>query len=283
MKTVSIFIDKTEYEINPGLLKGEALLALADVSGTQQLLLERKDDIDIPVLSDDYLIIDGQEEFSIGDGQPPIEENPCLRKPIRFFFNGEKVSGNDALAKPKLMGADLLAYDPDGQAGDGLFADLEGADEPVLADQRIIVQDKDRFITTPCGNVGYELPSSGPLAQHFEEVCGYCPDATLSPQEKCRYLIIPGHQLPDHWVQNRTDLMVVIPDGYPLAGLDMFYVSPEINLRSGRVPGGSGHRELFLNRQWQRFSWHYQKPWNPNRDSLLSHLRFCMVRLAKPE
>jgi len=283
MKTVSIFIDKTEHEINPGLLRGETLLSLSGVSGTQQVLLERKDDIDIPVLTDDYLIIDGGEEFAVGDGNPPIEENPCLRKPIKFIFNGENVSGDVALVRPKLTGAELRAFDPDGHPGDGLFADLDGADEPLLPDQRIIVQDKDRFITTPCGNVGYEISPTGPLADHFEEVCKVCPGATVSPHGTNFLLVIPGHQLPDHWIPERADLLVVVPDGYPLSGLDMFYVNPEINLRSGKLPSGGEHHEVFLDRQWQRFSWHYQKQWNPSRDSLLSHIRFCMARLAKLE
>lgn len=281
LPTVSITISLETFDVEAGLVTGDKLIKLANLTGTQQLLLDRKDGIDIPVLPTDRIIIDGGETFSVGDGNPPIEENPCLRKPIHFFFNGEKMTGDDALKQAKLTANELAALDPDQQPGDGLFADLAGlADEPITPDSRIIIQDKDRFITTPCGNVGDSPSIPAPLASHFREITDIYPGATLSNHGAQRFLIIPEVPLQDHWSKPSADLMVIVPDGYPMAPLDMFYVSPEINLNNGRKPGGSDNRETYLGRTWQRFSWHYQKPWNPSRCSLVTHLHFCMARLA---
>jgi|GEM_PF-761892 len=281
LPTVSITISSETFDVEAGLVAGSDLINLATLTGNQQLLLDRKDGIDIPVLPTDLIIIDGGEAFSVGDGDPPIEENPCLRKPIHFFFNGKKMTGGDALKLAKLTGSELAALDPDRQDGDGLFADLAGlADEPIKPDSRIIIQDKDRFITTPCGNVGDSPSIPAPLASHFREVTDIYPGATLSYHGSQRLLVVPKVPLPDHWSKPSTDLLVVIPDGYPMAALDMFYVGPEINLNNGKTPGGSDIREVYLDRTWQRFSWHYQKPWNPSRCSLASHLHFCMARLA---
>jgi len=281
---VEITIQKQKFEIQPGLIAGHQLLTLAQISGQQQLLLEIKDDIDVPVLAQDFLIIDGGEAFSIGDGEPPIVENPCLRVPITFFFNGEKFSGDQALKYPKITGAEIKALDPDGQSGDGLFAEIdEIADEPIRSDQRILVQKKDRFITTPCGNVGYGAQKDL-LSLHLGQVTDIYPDAKLHKQAPGYLLVIPNFQLPDHWSRKSVDLLIVVPDGYPLAALDMFYVNPEIHLKDGRKPGGADNYQEFLGSRWQRFSWHYQgRQWAPTRETLVSHIQFCQTRLLKAE
>lgn len=281
---VSITINRKHYEIEPGLIPGTQLIDMARLQGTQQLLLDLDDELDIPILSQDYLFVQGGEVFTVGDGNPPIEDNPCLRKPIHFFFNGTMISNDKAIRHPKLMGAEIKKMDGQGDASDGLFMDLQGlADEPIRDDQRILIRDSDRFITTPCGNVGLELAQNHPIRTHFEALCVDYPRAMLHPAGTEHFVVLPDYHLPKHIVPFSADLLIRVPDGYPLAGLDMFFMSPAITLQDGRMLAGGGGSVNLLGRQWQQISWHYQRPWNPGRDTLLTHVHFCNSRLARAE
>lgn len=275
-----IVINSKKIEVNPGLFTGQQLYELAGISGQQQLLLERRDDIDVPILATDHIVIDGNERFSVGDGTPPIEENPCLRKPIRFYLNGEKISEDKALHRPKISGAELKALDPHSDPTDGLFADLDDlADEPIGNDFRLVIQEQDRYITTPCGNVGDAPPPDGLVGDHYQAVVATFPNAQLHVNGAGYFLLLPKIELPPEWNPRLIDMLIIIPNGYPVAGLDMFYVDPVINLADGRTPEAGQHHEVYLGRKWQRFSWHYtSRQWNPSRDSMLSHIRFCMSR-----
>jgi hypothetical protein len=64
--------------------------------------------------------------------------------------------------------------------------------------------------------------------------------------------------------------MIRIPAQYNIAGLDMFYVSPELKLRStGSYPEAASHFENHAGRNWQRFSRHLiTTPWRAGVDGL---------------
>lgn len=281
---VRITINGKHFGITPGLVPGSQLIDLAELSGAQQLLLDVHNDIDIPVLAEDHLLIQGGEVFTTGDGRPPIEENPCLRTPLRFYLNGDLISEDAAITHPKASGFDIKKLDANSEPSDGLFMDLLGlADEPIRDDQRILVRDTNRFITTPCGNVGLDLAPNYPIRSHFDTLCKRYPGALLHPAGAQHLVVIPDYTMPAHWETDTADLMVMVPDGYPLAGLDMFFMSPAITLTGGRRPAGGEGQVNMLGRQWQQISWHYQRPWNPSRDTLLTHLHFCNTRLMRVE
>lgn len=66
-----------------------------------------------------------------------------------------------------------------------------------------------------------------------------------------------------------VDLMIRIPAQYNIAGLDMFYVDPEIKLRAtGLHPDRANVFENCAGRRWQRFSRHLNTPWRPGVDGL---------------
>ncbi len=82
-------------------------------------------------------------------------------------------------------------------------------------------------------------------------------------------LIVSAFPVSD-WLFDRetTDLMIRIPGGYNVAGLDMYYVDPPLRLRSGAYPQSASNFEEHAGRRWQRFSRHLQKPWRPGLDGL---------------
>lgn len=277
---VQIEIDRKQRSIIPGLVSGQDLINLAAIVAPEQLLLEISGDMDVPVAPTDAILIQGGEQFSIGDGSPQIEDNPCLRHPIHFLFNNHQVRKEQLFPYAKVTGSEIKRLDPNLQQGDMLVADLEGlADEPIRDDQRILLQHRDRFITVPCGNVGL----GDLLEQQLGAVQAVFPRADLHEHGGSRYLLVEGVPTPAHFTPNEVSLLVVVPNGFPMAAPDMFWVDPPLRLTDGREPEGGNCYEQHLGRTWQRFSWHYaqgQTAWRIGVSSLLTHLQFCQARLA---
>lgn len=282
MKTVKIYVSNQAIEITPGVVLGADLHELVGITSPQQLVISRSEGIDVPISPSDYVIIEGGEKFAFGKGEPPLEDNPCLRKGIKFSLNGEKFTGESTLDKPKLTGAELKALDTNSHQTDGLFVEIKDlADERIQDDWRILVQDKDKFITVPCGNVGEKAP---PVIRTFdeqlEEVNKHYSQVDVTVCGQVRLVIIRDIVLPEGWNQKTVDLMIQVPDYYPPTALDMFWVTPHLHLSGGALPERGDQYEIHAGIKWQRFSWHYMRNrWNPVRDSLLSHLRFCINRL----
>lgn len=78
-----------------------------------------------------------------------------------------------------------------------------------------------------------------------------------------------------------VDVLIRIPNGYPTAALDMFYVLPELKLRStGGHPTAASAFEGHIGRNWQRFSRHLAAgAWKPGRDSIKSFLALVLSEL----
>lgn len=283
-KEVKVFFCGEPAKIEAGLVVGQQLIALAELNGSGQLLLERDDDIDIPVEATDLVVIDGGERFSVGGGDPPIVSNPKLRRPIRFVLNGERIEGDRALQMAKLSGVELKGLDVNSDPGDGLFAELKDlADEPIGDDATILVQDKDRFITTPPGNVGEVAHKRDLFDFHLDEAQAAYGPLSVQRDTQDAFVVREALELPTHWQPNQVDLLIHVRDGYPITPLDMFFVYPPLQLVGGGEPANAGTGYGFFGRVWQRFSWHYARAWNPNRDTLKSHIRFCLARLQRKE
>lgn len=282
MKTTVICIDGVEHTVTPGLIQGHQLFELAGgILAPGQLLIDLDGEIDIPVATGDYLVVRGGEQFVIGDGLPPMDDNPSLRHPIRIKLNGHQTPQEQAFHRPKVNADDIRRLDPNAQPSDGVVLDLRGlADEILPQDGRLIITRHDEFLTVPCGNVGLQTL----IEQQLEEVRQHFPHARLEQMSQSGgYLVVPEFPVPRHWDQNSTTLMVMLPNGYPLAALDMFWVSPHLRLRDGREAQAANCFEQHLGGNWQRFSWHYSGSlgWRPGQSSLLSHLRFASTRLQQ--
>jgi hypothetical protein len=97
-------------------------------------------------------------------------------------------------------------------------------------------------------------------------------------------VVIRSFELPDGiYNKNRSDVLLQTTVQYPASGMDMFWVEPDLTLANGSAPAGGEAIEPHFGRQWRRYSWHRQVPWNPGRDDLLSHFDFAVARLERPE
>ncbi len=91
-------------------------------------------------------------------------------------------------------------------------------------------------------------------------------------------LLIEGFSVPAGFAQSETDLMVLMPAGYPASPLDMFYLDPPLSKLDGQDLIALSTEEHFA-RQWQRWSRHYQ--WSPGDDDVARHIEFVRHMLQE--
>jgi hypothetical protein len=71
----------------------------------------------------------------------------------------------------------------------------------------------------------------------------------------------------------KTDILIVLPDNYPDVRPDMFYALPWLKLVSGnRFPKAADQSYSFANQSWQRWSRHNDQ-WRPGIDGIWTMLR----------
>ncbi len=92
-----------------------------------------------------------------------------------------------------------------------------------------------------------------------------------------RFPLPPGKfQVPE------ADILIQVPQGYPDANLDMFWLSPALHLTpSGKLPNKIA-TEVHFGTSWQRWSRHYkQGQWRRGIDDIASHFAFVAQELRK--
>jgi hypothetical protein len=87
--------------------------------------------------------------------------------------------------------------------------------------------------------------------------------------------------LPAAYEPEKVDLMIIIPAGYPNAQLDMFWTYPDVKRRNGGYPAQCEHHQIYGDRNWQRWSRHFQQPWRPGVDNLRTFMASIRKELAK--
>lgn len=279
----SIFIAGTRVDTSRGLVEGAALYRLAGVNLNQGfILLERNDDRDVPVAVSDFILIEGNERFSVSTGSYPRDDDPVMRKAIPLTMNEEQLPHDQWLHHAKLGFDRLSQFDKAFEQGDGVFLEIRDVpDAQILPGMRMVLQGNERFYTAPCGNVGFESRFEQELASLRRQY-----SAVEAIDEGSRTLVIARDvPLSRHWNRDRTSILVQVPQGYPLAAMDMFWVEPGLRLADGRVPKNADSIEMYAGLQWQRFSWHYPSGyrWNPSTDGLERHFRLIRSRFAMCE
>ena len=99
-------------------------------------------------------------------------------------------------------------------------------------------------------------------------------------------LVTLDYPLPAGWSAAKIVLRFIMPNGYPVAPPDGFWVETELDHRRQEQPRSTEASpqipEAGMSRQ--RFSWHFDAGhWSANPDNLLTWLRSCQERLEKLE
>ena len=96
------------------------------------------------------------------------------------------------------------------------------------------------------------------------------------PEAGKRGLLIKDYPLPEGYTPRKTNLMLLIPDSYPVGMIDMFYFDPPIERQDG-IGIAALADEAHFNRQWQRWSRHYQ--WRSGIDNISTHITYVLNEL----
>jgi Prokaryotic E2 family E len=119
----------------------------------------------------------------------------------------------------------------------------------------------------------------------FEVLKARHPSAKLTEFGSGAALVTLDLNLPEGWSPSKVVLHFLMPNGYPVAAPDGFWVVPTLQV-AGKQPRSTEINGTIpeANIPAQRFSWHFDDGhWSPNKDNLLTWLRSCQERLEKVE
>ena len=152
MSKVTITLANEQAEIEKGLIKVDELYEKSGIKPDEKCLyLNKSGDIDIPLLPDEHIIIHGGEDIFADNINEDIGDNPAVRNPVCFEFNGKKIE--QGLEKIKVSGKDILCRDEELESP-RLFTDVAGkTDDFVQDDITLVVQETDVYFTVPSGGV----------------------------------------------------------------------------------------------------------------------------------
>lgn len=99
-------------------------------------------------------------------------------------------------------------------------------------------------------------------------------------------VVVKHLMLPVGWDREETELLFLIPSGYPVTPPDNFYTDNALRLSSGGEPGSSPKDQSQLGGLWRMFSWHLDDEWRPHADptrgdNLVTFLLKCLDRLKE--
>lgn len=92
-------------------------------------------------------------------------------------------------------------------------------------------------------------------------------------EDNCQAVIIDSYELPNSKFDvEKVSLLLFLPEGYPDASPDMFYLDPWIKVKgSSSWPNAADVRHDFNGQSWQRWSRHWND-WRPGRDGIRTWL-----------
>lgn len=95
------------------------------------------------------------------------------------------------------------------------------------------------------------------------------------------HVVINQFKVPEAYDVEATNLLIILPAGYPNANLDMFRTLPDVRLKSGNWPLNADNREVHNGVSWQRWSRHFNTTWRQGVDNLRTFIASVKRELEK--
>jgi len=94
----------------------------------------------------------------------------------------------------------------------------------------------------------------------------------ISVGDNLEWVLIRRYKLPPGWSKPETDILILIPSGYPMTPPDNFYADNDLRLANNGQPGNTSPNSAQGDRQWLQFSYHVEtSDWKPHADLLMGH------------
>jgi len=88
--------------------------------------------------------------------------------------------------------------------------------------------------------------------------------------ENLEWILIDNYPLPQGWNRNETDVLLLVPAGYPSTKPYGFRVPEGLRLTSGAMPTNYNEKHVMLERNWGQFSISVEE-WKPTDDVISGH------------
>ena len=230
----------------------------ADISGAPDALVD--DDVRVVLQGGEefFTIPADAEEGGVVDLEKCAKSGrrpPKGQKGYRIRIDGEmKIAPRE-----KMTGAEILALvgkKPDEWSLSQKFPG--GRRERIEPDKSVYFAATgiERFETTP-QQIQQGIVGIGLTDDDLEFLGSLGKEWTLKTDNGVRMIVVRDFDLPSGFNHKTNDLMVIIPPNYPVAGLDMFYLSPGVERKDGREIGALA-QESHGGKEWQRWSRHYR-------------------------
>lgn len=103
------------------------------------------------------------------------------------------------------------------------------------------------------------------------------------------WVVVEEVPLPADYNRDTTDVLIVIPSGYPETPPDNFWVPSGLRLENDGQPDAfNPNHRTHEGEEWDRFSWHEDDGWTPSEDiedgsNLLTFMSTAEERLKEAE
>ncbi|MCS6115939.1 multiubiquitin domain-containing protein [Shewanella baltica] len=149
-----VTINNALVNMKPGLYRGSELIALTTLGCNERLYLDLKGDVDVPVLEDDLIQIQGEEVFTVGSSN--ISDCPNLVKGFSININGSKIV---EISKSKIYGSALKQFLYEDITNKVLYLELDDAPDYVLNnDDCFILSKSSKFLLVNQSSSDADIP-----------------------------------------------------------------------------------------------------------------------------
>jgi len=277
-RTYKVELNGDRFSWGAPTISVEILRLLGRIPDHHQLLLSRKNEVDL-VLEPEFEVNLATHELEIVTSEEPTWKLKV--QGVLLKLTESKISVRDALIK--------AGINPD----DGWTAALKikGSPREAIGLNGIIDLSRDGIEKlwlrpnhiqngeAPCGpRRDFNLHETD--ADYLQKR-GLQWDAVLDGAS--RWVILRRFPFPEGYTASFADIAIQIPATYPQAALDMFYCQPFAQLKSGRQIPATESRQSILGQSYQRWSRHRSSStrWNPDRDSLITHIAIIDDALSR--
>ncbi len=192
----------------------------------------------------------------------------------RFEIDGQRIEWGakliTGLKLKQIAGVDPATY--------ALWREVRGGDDlPVSNDQLIDLSEEglERFFTVIEQTTAGDVISGGALPRRDQHYLKSGTVEFLEVRDGDQVgLVLKDFALPDGGFDTEaTDILILMPAGYPDAPPDMFYCHPWLRLKSsGALPKCADVPQNFSNLTWQRWSRHNTQ-WRPGKDGIWTMIK----------
>lgn len=255
--------ERLEWPFNK--ITGHTVRKLGEIAEGKRLLLEKEDSADEEIQGNQFVSLEpeGIERF--------ISRDPMWKLNVQgkvYSFGSSIISVRDAVVKAGLNPDQAwhIFFNVQGQPKEEkTINDLLDLTTPGIEKLRLTPRNVSNGEAVVALRREFELLTND---EKYLNERGFQWETYAN--EQSRWLVINDYVLPEGYNQKQVQLALLIPEGYPISLLDMFYVFPALKLSNGTEIPATQIVAVIDGKTYQGWSRH--RPWDPETDSVISQL-----------